>query len=369
MRTVSLILVLFICSIANADVWTWTPNAEWHKAIGTIQIGSAGGTATYFSTKTGSYIVSCGHVGRGTGTFTWHDGSTATIRPLFVVNQNLDMAVFSVSRVPANTYPIPLSAYDPPIGAIVEVCGFGGPGGKGPSSLRHFESKVTSYEGGRCIMTAPLLSGDSGGPIIYDGRIVGVNNGGRGTRSFGLVNSGGDWKLHSPAITTTSGSIRSLLGWSTQDGGGQYCGPGGCPPSPQGRGGGGNQPNFTPPIAPPVQATPPVQAAPSTPITDMAPVQPQKPVDTKPDTTANDSLKAEIAEIKELIKSIPAGKTGATGKTGVPGPVGKNGSDATVKPFMVYVYDKHGRMVDSAEVDLMSNDPDKRDIHLRFVEE
>ncbi len=344
---------------AAQDHWDWTPDAEHHKAINTIQIGNAGGTATYFKTNPNEtqYIVTCGHIGRGSGTITWWDGSKANIRPVFVVNQNLDMAVFSVDRVPAGTTPIPLSFYAPPVGAVVEVCGYGGPGSGKQSSLRHFKSTVLSYTSGRSKMTAPLLSGDSGGPVIYEGKIVGINNGGNYTKSFGLVGSGGDWKLHYPALTTTAGPIWRMLRWAQPANNGQICGPNGCPPSqPQYQGGGGGGlPNFVPP-------------APTQPVQPTQPITPLEPVDLKPDTAATDSLKAEIAELKELIKAIPTGPAGAPGKTGDSGPAGKDGSDATVKPFMVYVY-KNGKLMDSGEVDLMSDDPDKRDIHIQFYEE
>lgn len=350
--------VMYASAIAQ-DHWDWTPDAEYHKAINTIQIGNAGGTGTYFKTNPNEtqYIVTCGHIGRGSGTITWWDGSKANIRPVFVVNQNLDMAVFSVDRVPAGTTPIPLSFYDPPVGAVVEVCGYGGPGSGKQSSLRHFKSTVLSYEGGRSKMTAPLLSGDSGGPVLYQGKIVGINNGGNYTKSFGLVNSGGDWKLHYPALCTTSGPIWRMLQWATpSQQQGQYCGPGGCPPV-QPQGGGGSQPRFTPPptqpVAPvqpqvPPQPTQPTQPAPTTPITDMV------------------SVKA-VDELKALIKAIPAGPPGKDGKDGAQGPVGPAGSDAGVLPFMVYIYDTEGRIIDQGEVDLMSDDPLKRDIHIRFV--
>lgn len=364
MRSFLSLAFVLVCSLAfSQDQWDWTPDAEHHKAINSITIGSAGGTATYFTTDPAKtqYIVTCGHIGRGSGVIHWWDGSKANIAPLFVVNQNLDMAVFSVDRVPAGTPSIPLSFYAPPVGAVVEVCGYGGPGNSKQSSLRHFKSTVLSYESGRSKMTAPLLSGDSGGPVIYQGKIVGINNGGNYTKSFGLVGSGGDWKLHYPALTTTAGPIWNMLNWARPPSNGQICGPNGCPPSqsqPQYQGQGG-QPNFRPPQQQPV--------VPQSPIAPAIPVEPQPP-EPSGGSKVIAELKDQISKLEKLIKAIPTGPAGVPGGTGIPGLPGKDGSNATVKPFMVYAY-VNGKLVSSGEVDLMSDDPDKRDIHIQYFDD
>lgn len=359
MRIFLSLAFVFLCSLAfSQDHWEWTPDAEHHKAVNSITVGNAGGTATYFTTDPNKtqYIVTCGHIGNASGVIHWWDGSKANIRPFFVINSNLDMAVFSVDRVPTGTPSIPLSFYAPPVGAVVEVCGYGGPGNSKQSSLRHFSSTVLSYESGRSKMTAPLLSGDSGGPVIYQGKIVGINNGGNYTKSFGLVGSGGDWKLHYPALTTTAGPIWRMLRWTQPPSNGQNCGPNGCPPPQpqyQGQGQGGGLPNFRPPQQQPI--------APKSPVTPLVPAEPQSP-DLPGGSEMIAELKNQISELKDLIAKIPSGSKGDVGGKGV---AGKDGSDATVKPFMVYAY-VDGKLVDRDVVDLMSSDPDKRNIHIQY---
>ncbi|PHR99594.1 MAG: hypothetical protein COA78_24815 [Blastopirellula sp.] len=294
-----------------ADVWQWTPDAEHHKAINAITIGNGGGTGTFcISEATGrKFILTCGHMGNSPGVVHWWDGSTGRLTPLVVIDQvgssGVDVASFAVDHVPAGTPAIPLATFNPPIGAKVEVCGYGGPGKQSQADLRHFTSSVLKYETNLGRLSASLLNGDSGGPVIYQGYLVGINSGGSNVRSFGLNTNGSDWMLHSPARITTIGPIRQVLGWQLDP----NCPNGQCAPAPRYQQPSNpqwqQQPNFRPPVQPIPVA--PVLPNPLRPQTPMAPVLPSPPpVHQQPQNPAQAELKLQqqLDQINELVGAM-----------------------------------------------------------------
>ena len=115
---------------------------------------------------------------------------------------------------------MPIAGYDVPMGATVEMAGFGGP----TSELRPFEAKRISHEFARFAINAPTISGDSGCPMMHDGNICAVNFGSVNGRSLGSVpDQGGPWTLHYPACSNVDG--QQIARYLTQ-----ICGPRGCTP-------------------------------------------------------------------------------------------------------------------------------------------
>jgi hypothetical protein len=88
---------------------------------------------------------------------------------------------------PVNTGYAPLAESDPPVGANVEIYGWGGisaPGGPLAERLKKAIVRVTRIEGGgaerriRAVrVTGTAYHGDSGGPMFYQGRQIGTCTG------------------------------------------------------------------------------------------------------------------------------------------------------------------------------------------------
>jgi secreted trypsin-like serine protease len=146
----------------------------------------------------GTMTVLVGDVRRGQGqraqgTQTYQRGDTGLIR----------------LTAPVRTSYAPLATTDPPVGAHVEIYGWGGiskPGGPLAPQLKKATVRVTRFDGGteRRIRAAEVTGmayyGDSGGPMFYQGRQIGTCTG-----------QGGD-ELVYPSVAHVRGWIRQVTG-------------------------------------------------------------------------------------------------------------------------------------------------------------
>ena len=332
------------------DYWNWSPYGKYQLATCAVQCtdGSRGSgvqiklggyevvlTAAHVVADAGNTQASCiftdGTVVKGNYTTNreWSGGgnSTTDVAVIFADHPGipgLDLAARGVSA-----------------GDTVEFL----TRGTNSKSIRHFYGVARSATE----FNAIVQNGDSGGGVVNaNHEVVSVQSSG-GTQ----VNTNGGRGVYNGAYGPSHATVVRFLQRVLQKfpsgrggvagSGGANC-PGGVCLPPQGRGGIVDSP-------PPPPYNQPIVDSPTTPVT------PQQPV-------VND----QIEELKALIKAIPAGPPGKDGLPGDQGIQGVPGSDATVLPFNIFIYDKYGKIIDQAEVDLMSTDPDKRDIHLRFVE-
>lgn len=142
---------------------------------------SAGSGALIHVHGSSGYVLTAAHVveGGGQAQAQWHDGYTA-IATLVAADAQLDVALLRVTP-PANAITIKLAESDhwPQRGEMVELIGYGG------GRLRHWQASVNGYvmtDGIGRHQTLSLhtqtIGGDSGGAIIWRGKLVGVIWGG-----------------------------------------------------------------------------------------------------------------------------------------------------------------------------------------------
>ncbi len=166
-----------------------TPQASYHRAI--IHVGrtimyppgqSFGGTGTLVE-RDGSkaLILTAAHVLDTSGEC-WVDWGDGNRRPaeLLGMDSVLDIAALVVEDSPLEIPAIPLAEEDPPIGATVEVAGYGG------KQFKHCLARVLGFmprqgqtEPTQLVSDFLPVSGDSGGPILYKQKLCGVLWGGR----------------------------------------------------------------------------------------------------------------------------------------------------------------------------------------------
>lgn len=191
---------------AAPKFWTWTRKADHHRAVVRVtQNGAAGSGALVWSDGKRGLIATAAHVASsGTGKCTWPSGHESGFQ-VAGADRSADVSLLWVNP-PNDAEVIPISRIDPKVGEHVEHCGYGGPG----NNLRHFWATVRTYATNQRMETnCYLLNGDSGGPVIYKGRIVGVNSAGTHLKHVGV--GGGGWPLHSPAITCGPTPLRRLF--------------------------------------------------------------------------------------------------------------------------------------------------------------
>jgi len=133
----------------------------------------------------------------------WFDGSRS---PATVAarDPDKDCAILSVHQIPDAAVVLPVVERDATSGAAIEACGFGNPS----LTLRHFSARISAVAGDRVTTTAAVVTGDSGGPLIADGAVVGVILGGLNIPT----QVRGDWAVMRPSIACGPAPIRRLLG-------------------------------------------------------------------------------------------------------------------------------------------------------------
>ncbi len=213
-----------LCSSNCRGQWEWTSAAAHHAAIVQVRAGNAGGTGTLFATSgQRGFVITATHVieGRRQATAIWRNGHTST-GPIIAYDPaapyGADVAVFVV-QPPAGAVTIPLATSPPPVGAALEICGYGGPS----NTLRTFRGTCTHPGAWRDDMLSRsfVISGDSGGAILagQPPQLVGVVAGGHHL-ARGPVEGGSHWPLNYPTRGAGVASVLTIV---------QQCGPYGCP--------------------------------------------------------------------------------------------------------------------------------------------
>ena len=171
-------LIFLIVHVAFAEkVWHWTPDAPHHRSIGVLRQSNHAGTAFLCHPQ---YLATAEHVVDKGNRAAWDipGGNTVLATVVFRDRRN-DVALLRLDHPLKGMPTIPLGP-KPPVGANVEICGYGGP----MPGLRHFHSKVVSDQGSHAVSHSSLLNGDSGGPVIYNGQAVGIVHGGENVHAF-----------------------------------------------------------------------------------------------------------------------------------------------------------------------------------------
>lgn len=146
------------------------------------------------------------------------DGGTQTFR-LLAADPLIDVAVL-YSEDATTKHAVPIAAAMPPQDAILEYVGFGGP----TTGKRAFTAKrIQTRE--PISMEAATVSGDSGGPILYQGTLVGINYG--SPSAAGSYGTHEGWSVSGPMSSkATPQTLTQIL-----RGCGIQCEP--CQPVPQ----------------------------------------------------------------------------------------------------------------------------------------
>jgi hypothetical protein len=277
-----LVLWLLASSCSAADLWQWTQPAEHHQACVIVRADGAGGTGALIYHENGrGYVLTAAHVVEHTSSAsaTWWATGYRSAGRIVARDPGNDLAIFEVEP-PAGAPILPIAAQMPPAGSACELLGFGGPSDR----LRHFSGVASRSNDGTLELTANLLNGDSGGPVVYSGELVGVIRGGPNQANAGIVDDHGHaWPVVHPAWTTPPGPMQRL--WQRVCPGG-YCGPS-RPSSPA-----TTPPLTAPPTAPPL--APPIAGPPSTP--PLTPVPPPATPPAQPPAAMPD-----VGEIADLV--------------------------------------------------------------------
>lgn len=165
--------------------WNIVPDAEHHKAAVRVINGGGDGAGSGVMIQhdgegvvvlTNHHVMSRGWTGNGFrddcyGTATVvGSGGTQTFR-LLTADPGIDVAVLYTENA-TTTHAVPIASQMPPADAVLEYVGFGGP----TSGKRAFTAKrINSRD--PISLDAATVSGDSGGPILYGGTLVGINYG------------------------------------------------------------------------------------------------------------------------------------------------------------------------------------------------
>ena len=191
------ILIAIALSLADASaqtgiktsLWKWTQPASHHNSVVKVETKSGSGSGVLvhiFNTRpiangyeglclTAEHVV--GDNVDGKIKVTYRNGKRARNCKVISTNEALDVAVLWV-WVPNGIAPAPIANADVTVGQKLEFCGLGGDSSL--NLMRHFTSFAESPTSEKQIFaSAPLLPGDSGGPVFNNaGQLVGIISGG-----------------------------------------------------------------------------------------------------------------------------------------------------------------------------------------------
>jgi S1-C subfamily serine protease len=201
--TAAFVLVLVTVSASGQD---WLPLADCVVRLESQQ-GNAiyGGTGTVVAVEDRvCYVLTAKHVVQGLPAMQviWRDGGESTGR---VVGKGevYDTAILSAPCA-AGTRWIDVADEYPPQGASVVIFGYRG----GSSQLIPWQTTVRGYsreQYSRIQLEPGSGSGDSGGPIVYNGTLVGIVSGGQ------LDNRMRSSSTHGPYCTPIRNLLRMVL--------------------------------------------------------------------------------------------------------------------------------------------------------------
>ena len=196
-------LTLAFCFIGSISVfaqdWDASDEASYHSSIVKISGDGYSGSGTVIkfiedSSKYEGYyygwILTASHVINSTQTnFTvFFNNGDVTSNGRVVIKKNdsdsfNDLGVIR-ALIPKDIEPMEISTEDVPAGEKVELCGFG------TGQFRHWNAKYCGegMDSGGHIIFYWAIQGDSGGPIIYNGKVVGVICFGTGVKKYKETN-------------------------------------------------------------------------------------------------------------------------------------------------------------------------------------
>lgn len=219
----------------------------------------------------------------------WHDGTRSNAR-LVGVDRQRDIAFLQCGPgLPGDADVIEIAEPGeyPPLGASVDFIGFGG------GQRREFTTNTIGYDGADLQLGFVSISGDSGGPVLHAGKVVGIQYGHNGRCS----------------LATYCGAIRAVATQCRVP----VCRGGVC------------RPQYQPQVRPAPGA--PIVAAPQQPKLPLAAVPPQ-PAPHQPVATHPAGCRCECKELIASLRSEMAllkSQQPVAGPAGPPGPIGPRG--------------------------------------------
>ena len=179
------VLSFFTTNSVFAQTWEKSEEADYHSSIVKITGGGYSGSGTVIEFIEDSkkhegyyigYILTASHViaDRDTLFKVFFGNGTNTINNKVISKSQIDTGFDDIALIraliPDDIKPMEISKDPVPIEAEVELCGYG------TGQLRHWKAKYggsVMNDGGHIVFSW-AIQGDSGGPIIYKGKVVGV---------------------------------------------------------------------------------------------------------------------------------------------------------------------------------------------------
>lgn len=181
-------LVHLTAAIVLALVTVSASGQDWLQSIVRVECGRGIGTGTLVARyeqdgQQGGYVLTCKHVvEEGPAcVVVWNNGYRAN-GYVDVRGERYDTALIRVAPS-AEAAVLPVADDPAPVNVTVQVFGYGGQYNQSVNSLRLMrgEVKVRGYEefGNeiRIVCDPWCMSGDSGGPIVFQGKVVGIISG------------------------------------------------------------------------------------------------------------------------------------------------------------------------------------------------
>ena len=194
----SFVFCLLLNQAMPAQDWPASEEADYHSSIVKISGDGMSGSGTVIkrvkdSNREGYYvgwIITAAHCINDMNTeFTViFNGGNSVNKGRAILRSGSSDAFedYGIIRalIPDNVKPMQISIDEVPVGAEVEMCGYGA------GDFRHWVARYggKNMNSGGHIVFSWAIQGDSGGPIIYKGKVIGVICFGSGIKKFKNTN-------------------------------------------------------------------------------------------------------------------------------------------------------------------------------------
>ena len=190
-----IVVCLISVNTVLAQEWNSTESADYHSSVVKITGDGYSGSGTVIEfiedSKTHEgyyigYILTASHVVNSRDTLfkVFFQNGINTLNNKVVSKSNISTGFDDIALIraliPDDIKPMETSKEPIPINEEVELCGFG------TGTLRHWKAKYggSVHNDGGHVVFSWAIQGDSGGPIIYKGKVIGVICFGMGIKKY-----------------------------------------------------------------------------------------------------------------------------------------------------------------------------------------
>ena len=200
---------LVVSHASGAELYDWSPPADHHAAVCRIKAGDHEGSGCYVRHGHFAFVLTAAHVARhtATATATFPSGATVTGKTYCDRNYNpsRSQSAYDLCAILIDELDItPVEIASGGEMSRIEICGSDM---VDLGEVRHYLADITDVGSQIFTTNGRVLNGDSGGPWLSDGKLVGVSS----TGSQPIARSNRGRQIFNMSVSTNTQSVQDFV--------------------------------------------------------------------------------------------------------------------------------------------------------------